>query len=111
MSFDRAQVLLVGDPNCKVSALVENETRDNGVLGSAGPLERELAVLRDLSRTTTLKPGQNIVTSGLGGIFPKGIPIGKVVDSRSVEYGLLVEARIKLAANLNALEEVWVLMP
>lgn len=111
VSFDRSQVLLVGDPNCKVSALVENETRDNGVLGASGPVESDLAVLRFLPRTTTLKPGQNVVTSGLGGIFPKGIRIGKVVDSRPVEYGSYVEASVKVAANLNALEEVWVLMP
>ena len=111
VSFDRAQVLLVGDPNCKVSALVENETRDHGVLGAAGPLESELTLLSYLPRNSTLKPGQNVVTSGMGGIFPKGIPIGKVVDSRPVEYGLYVEARVKLAANLSALEEVWVLMP
>ncbi len=43
--------------------------------------------------------------------FPKGIPIGQIVDSRSVEYGLYAEARVKLNANLGALEQVWVLLP
>jgi rod shape-determining protein MreC len=111
VGFDRAQVVLTGDPNCKVSALVENESRDTGVLRPSGPLESDLVVLSYLPRSTTVKPGQNVVTSGLGGVFPKGIPIGKVVDTRPVEYGLYVEARVKLAANLNALEEVWVLLP
>jgi rod shape-determining protein MreC len=111
VSSDRSQVLLIGDPNCKVSALVENETRDSGVLGPSGPLETELAVLSYLPRTSSLKPGQNVVTSGLGGVFPKGIAVGKVVDARPVELGLYVEARVKLNANLNALEEVWVLLP
>lgn len=111
VGFDRSQVLLIGDPNCKVSALVENDTRDSGVLGPSGPLETELALLSYLPRTSSLKSGQNVVTSGLGGVFPKGLTIGKVVDARSVEFGLYVEARVKLTANLNALEEVWVLMP
>jgi rod shape-determining protein MreC len=111
VSFDRAQVLLIGDPNCKVSVLVSNETRDSGVLGPSGPLETELATLSYLPRTTNLKPGQSVTTSGLGGVFPSGITVGKVVDARPVEFGLYVEARVKLAANLNALEEVWVLMP
>lgn len=111
VSFDRSQVVLLGDPNCRVSALVENEARDNGIIGPSGPVQGDLAVLSYLPPGAVLKPGQNVVTSGLGGVFPKGIPIGKVLDSRSVEFGLYVEARIKLAANLNGLEEVWVLMP
>ena len=52
-----------------------------------------------------------MVTSGEGGIFPKGIPIGKIVDVQPVDYGSRTEARVKLAANLNALEEVWVMFP
>lgn len=111
VNLDRSQVLLIGDPGCKVSALVENESRDSGILGPSGPLESELALLSYLPRTSSLKPGQNVITSGLGGVFPKGIAIGKIVDARPVEFGLYVEARVKLAANLNALEEVWVLMP
>jgi rod shape-determining protein MreC len=111
VSGNQSQVLLVGDPNCKVSAVVESDARDTGVIGPAGPLESGLVVLSYLPRSTAIKPGQGVFTSGLGGIFPKGIPIGKVVDARPVAYGLYVEARIQLAANPNALEEVWVLMP
>ena len=36
---------------------------------------------------------------------------GTVADARSVESGLYTEAQVKLAAKLNALEEVWVLFP
>ena len=111
VSFDRAQVVLLGDPNCRVAALVENATRDNGVLGPSGPVPGDVAVLSYLPPGAVVKPGQKVVTSGLGGIFPKGIPIGQVLDSQSVEFGLYVEARVKLAANLNGLEEIWVLMP
>lgn len=106
-----AQVVLLGDPNCKVAAAVENESRDMGIVGAAGPFDHSLVAMEFLSRNAAVKPGQNVLTSGLGGVFPKGILIGKIVDSRSVEYGLYTEARVKLAANLNALEEVWVLMP
>ena len=105
-----AQVMLVGDPNCKVSATVSNEKRDSGILGAASPLDNELVELTHLPRGADVKPGQAVVTSGLG-IFPKGIPIGRIVDSRPAEYGLYTQARVKLAANPGALEEVWVLMP
>lgn len=107
----RSQVVLLGDPNCKASALVRNPAYDTGVISASGPLDNSLVELAYLSGTAILKPGQEVITSGLGGIFPKGIPIGQIVDSRSVEYGLYTEARVKLNANLGALEQVWVLLP
>jgi rod shape-determining protein MreC len=107
----RSQVVLIGDPNCKASALVENPAHDIGIINASGPLDNSLVELTYLSGSANLKPGQNVITSGLGGIFPKGIPIGLVVDSRPVEFGLYTEARVKLSANLGALEQVWVLLP
>jgi rod shape-determining protein MreC len=111
VSLTRSQVTLLGDPNCKVSARVDNETRDVGVIGPSGPLETDLVALGYLSRNASLKPGQSVVTSGVGGIFPTGIPIGTVVDVQPVDYGSRAEARVKLAANLSALDEVWVMFP
>jgi rod shape-determining protein MreC len=110
VSLTRSQVVLLGDPNCKVAARVENPTRDTGVIGGSGPLESGICEMAYLSRTADLKPGQNVWTSGLGGIFPKDILIGKVLDSRSEDYGMSTVARVKLAANLSALDEVWVMM-
>lgn len=106
----RSQVVLVGDANCRVAAYVQNETTDSGVLGNASPIDREMIDLTYLPRITNIKPGQIVLTSGLGGTFPRGIPIGKVVDSKQVEYGLSTEARVKLENRLGSLDEVWVLM-
>ena len=111
VTLTRSQVTLVGDPNCKVAARVNNETHDSGVIGPSGPLETELVELGYLSRNANLKSGQAVLTSGEGGIFPAGITIGKVVDVQSVDSGSRTEARVKLAANLNALQEVWVMLP
>jgi rod shape-determining protein MreC len=112
VSLTRAQVILLGDPACRAAALVKNTARDQGVINAgAAVLDTSLVNLGFLSRNAILAPGQNVVTSGQGGIFPTEIPIGTIVDFRSVEFGLYTEARVKLAANLNALEEVWVLFP
>jgi rod shape-determining protein MreC len=111
VSYTRSQVVLLGDPNCRVSALVENEAGDKGIISSGGLFDGSFVELSYLSRNANLKPGQTVVTSGLGGFFPKGIPIGKIVDTRQVDYGLYVEAQVKLAVNLGALEEVWVMLP
>jgi rod shape-determining protein MreC len=110
VSLTRSQVTLLGDPNCRVAARVENDTRDTGVIGPGGPLDSEYVELGFLSRNANLKPGQMVRTSGNGGIFPRDILIGKVVESHPVEYGLNTVATVKLAANLSALEEVWVMV-
>ena len=109
VSYLNSQVVLIGDPNCHVSAVVENASHDMGVLIASGPLDTSLVQLSYLASSANLKPGQNVLTSGLGGIFPKGIPIGKIVDAQAVEYGLATEARVKLNASLGALEQVWIL--
>jgi rod shape-determining protein MreC len=112
VSLTRSQVVLIGDPNCRISALVENPTRDTGIISASGPLDNSLVELTYLSSSANLKPGQNVFTSGLGGVFPKGIPIGLVAEeAQPVEFGLYTEARVKLSANLGALEQVWVLFP
>ena len=111
VSLTRSQVVLLGDPNCKVAARVDNPTGDTGIIGASGPLDRGFVELGFISRNANLKPGQLVRTSGKGGIFPENIPIGNIVDTRSVEYGSASVARVKLAANFGALDEVWVRFP
>ena len=107
-----SQVALVGDPECGVSVIV-SETRDSGIIqdSRAAPDGEGLVVLRTLQRSSAAMPGHRVVTSGLGGVFPAGIPVGQIVDTRQVEGGLYTEARVRLGANLNQLEDVWVLQP
>ncbi len=79
--------------------------------GPSLPQEQGMIDLDLLSGNSSVRPGQEVLTWGIGGVFPPGIPIGKIVDTRPKEYGLSMEARVKLAANLSALEEVWVMVP
>jgi rod shape-determining protein MreC len=109
--FDRSQVLLVGDPNCRVSAIVQ-DTRESGIVtpSSSSLLDHTLVDLTLLPRGNVFKPGQRALTSGLGGVFPKGIPIGTLVDTRTQSFDLYTEARLKLAVDSSRLEEVWVII-
>lgn len=111
VSLTSARVVLIGDANCKVPAAILGDTVESGIITSAGPFDGSFVNLTYLANRANLKPGQNVVTSGLSAIYPKGIPIGTVADARPVESGLYTEAQVKLAANLNALEEVWVVLP
>jgi rod shape-determining protein MreC len=109
-----SRVVLLGDPKCKVAAIVDSPTRDTkGVImpGEASILDESIVEMRYLTANSTAIPGQKVHTSGLGGIFPKGIPIGEIIRTNSVDFGLYMEAQVKLSANLNELEEVWVLLP
>jgi rod shape-determining protein MreC len=111
VSFDHAQVVLVGDPKCSVAARVLNDTRDAGIVGAGGPYDTSFVDMNFLPPRANLKAGQEVVTSGDGLIFPKGIPIGRIVDWRAAEFGLYTQAQIKLNSSLAGLEEVWVMMP
>jgi rod shape-determining protein MreC len=90
--------------------MTNNET---GIItaNASAPQAEGMIDLELLSGASSVRPGQRVVTWGVGGVFPKGIMIGKIVDVRTKEYGLTTEARVKLAADLGALEEVWVKLP
>ena len=112
VGYAQSQVVLLGDPGCRVSVRVA-ETRDDGVIdpSSSNPLDDTLVELKYLSRNSKALPGQLVVTSGLGGFFPRGIVVGQIADVRTAGYGLYKEARVSLAVKLNTLEEVWVKLP
>jgi len=111
--FSQSRVVLLGDPDCRVAVMVNGPSRDHGVIApaSSNPLDPSIVDLDYLSQHSDLKPGQQVLTSGLGGIFPKGIPVGRIIDFQSVDFGLYSEARVKLSVRMNELEEVWVILP
>jgi rod shape-determining protein MreC len=109
---NRSQVILIGDPNFRVSALIQ-EIGETGVIqaNSSNPFQQNMVDLAFLSGTSKVRADQVVITSGDGGIFPRGILIGRIIDWRNVDYGVAREARVRLAASLNALDEVWVRLP
>jgi rod shape-determining protein MreC len=109
----QSRVALIGDDNCQVAAVVQQSRINTGIIvkSSPSPFEYQIVDLAHLPVNQDLKAGQKILTSGLGGVFPPGIIIGEILDFRNVGHGLYQEARVRLAANLNQLEEVWVVMP
>ena len=110
----RSQVLLLGDPNCKVAAKVETgrlEGGEAGIIGGSGPLDNGFVEMGFISKAANLKAGQQVKTSGRGGVFPENIPIGTIIDARLVDYGQSAVARVKLSADLGGLDLLWVRFP
>ncbi|MBI5687485.1 MAG: rod shape-determining protein MreC [Verrucomicrobia bacterium] len=105
-----SRVQLIVDPNCKVSALVQ-ETRSPGIVeGVFEGLGGEPGCRMDfIGRDAKVFAKYTVITSGLGGVFPKGIRIGTLEPAALNESGLYKSARIKPAVDLNRLEEVFVI--
>jgi rod shape-determining protein MreC len=111
VGFARSRVVMLGDPGCRVAAQVQ-ETREKGsIMASASSLDRLVVELTYLPGTAVCRPGHRVITSGDGGIFTNGIPVGTIIEVQTNEFGLYLEARVRLAANLNRLDEVWVMIP
>jgi len=102
-----ATVLLLLDPESGVGGLVQR-TRDTGVvLGRAGVTGT--LRMRFFSREAKAEVGDEVISSGLGGVFPPGLPIGRVTRVEAAELGLVQSAEVKPAADFQHLEDVLVI--
>lgn len=105
-SREMSQVVLVTDPNLAVDCRVAR-TRDRGVLtGSA----QDKCVLRYLRLDSEARPGDEVVTSGLDGIFPRGLPVGRIESVSKDDQRLFLRARVIPAVNFSEIEEVLVIL-
>ncbi|MGI6129953.1 MAG: rod shape-determining protein MreC [bacterium] len=107
VSAKSAEVLLISDQRSAVGAMGQS-SRDVGVLGG-GDVEGTCRLIY-LPRTATIRTGETVITSGLGGVYPKGLVLGHVVEVSKEDYGLGKFARVKPAVNLDHLEEVLVII-
>lgn len=101
-----SKVLLITDPGFSLDCRV-GRTRDRGVL--SGHLDGK-CILRYVSLQSTMKAGDDVVTSGLGGVFPKGLKVGTIESVRPGPHGLFLEAAVIPAVDFSTVEEVLVIM-
>jgi rod shape-determining protein MreC len=78
-------------------------TRINGVLAGAGTGKLKMLYI---PLDKNVEPGEEVMTSGLSGIFPKGIRVGEVVSVHRSRTGLYQYAMIRPYADLMSEEEV-----
>jgi len=102
-------VLLITDPRSGIAAMVQDSRLV--AIAEGDPSARGMVRLPRLPRDFTINVGDVILTSGLGAIFPRDqvFVIGHVHEIFVSADGLLKFARIVPAANLDRLEEVFVL--
>ncbi|GBD26033.1 Cell shape-determining protein MreC [bacterium HR30] len=106
-SRNSARVLLITDHNSGVDALIQR-TRARGIV--EGSVDGR-CTMKYVPRDEDVAVGDRVITSGLDGIFPKGLLIGEVTHVTRGTRGLLQVAEVRPAAALDRLEEVLVLSP
>jgi len=105
---DVAQIQLLTDRDCSVGALLAR-TRARGVVAGSGEQASPTGLtLNYVSNLEDVVEGDLIVTSGMDGIYPKGIAIGRVGSVRNGPR-LFKLVTVEPAANLDRLEEVFIL--
>jgi len=98
-----AQVLLITDPSCAAGCMLE-KSRLQGILKGSGQDQCGLHYVMDEEKVPA---GEAVVTSGLDGIYPKGLLVGYVIRAR--DGNIYKRINVKPAASLNRLENVLVL--
>jgi len=102
LHLSSALVLLVTDPDSRIAALVER-SRETGLLVGRSLSQCELVYLDGQADVAI---GDRIVTAGLGGTFPKGLPLGTVTRVGRDEEAAVTTAWVEPAARLSRLEDV-----
>lgn len=103
-SITHSRVQLLVDPNLKLSVMERRtrvvgflESMDGHVLTAMVPAHAGVSV------------GDTLVTSGLGGIFPKGIPVGTVKQVRKSDLDVMRQMDVEPFQEFSTLEEVFVM--
>jgi rod shape-determining protein MreC len=107
----------VSDNFSSIQSILHEDTRITSSIENTpyfGPLiwegnDPSIVTLTDIPNQLNLKVNERVITSGLGVIFPKGIPIGRVVKSGVKGGGSFLDIYVKLATNFYSLQYVYVI--
>ncbi len=105
VSATTSTVRLLTDESSSVSAMIQS-TRSQGMLVGSATGEVTLTLI---STSEDVEVGDTVVTSGLGGVFPKGLAIGTVTSVESSSGSLYLDITVELFASSGSYEEVLVI--
>lgn len=99
-----SKVLLITDPTSMVTAILQSSRLTGVVNGQPGADP----IMESIPQGTEIGVGEIVLTSGLGGNFPKGIPIGQVTEIRQRDFDVFQQAVIRPTVDFSRLELVMV---
>lgn len=101
-------LLTSNDEHTKISVVIDvGESKVNGIINNYD-YETQTFDIQLLDSSDALEKEQRIVTSGLGGHFPKGIYFGQVDEIRQVAEGVGISVKAKSSVNFNDLNYIKV---
>ena len=103
-----ATALLLTNPGSRI-AIFTQESRTAGILTGEGT-NKNLAV-RYMQRDTNAKPGEILITSGLDGKYPKGIPVARVISVAPSNYTEFMTIYAEPLVDMQHIEDVMLLEP
>ncbi len=101
----QSSLQLVIDQRSRVPALMQRNRVRGLVYGTQSGL-----ALRQINRRAVIKLGDRVISSGLGGMFPKGILIGTVTKLHLKPYELFQTAELEPAVDFSRMEEVFIIL-
>ena len=109
VSVTTAKVTTLLSPEAKVGAM-DQKTHDSGIAtGSAKLSDEGDFILSVISADNKIKAGDIIITTGVGGVYPPGLVVGKVTDLGYSEYDTTPYAVMKPYADLRSVSDVVVI--
>lgn len=111
-SNSTSRVLLITDPNNAVDVVVQRSRSRALLVGTIKGTELSrnyyLSRLEYLDRKSDIIEGDVLITSGLDGIYPSGIPVGVVAALDNDSYGVFKDAEVVPFVDFSSLEEVLI---
>ncbi|HZT08551.1 MAG TPA: rod shape-determining protein MreC [Chloroflexota bacterium] len=103
-----SKVLLITDVNSAVSARIQNpDSRATGVVRGTGDGH---LIMQYVPRSDVLRTGDLAITSGIGGVFPSGIVVGRVLQVRQRDVDVFQEALVEPAVDVRSLERLYIVL-
>ncbi|MDO8786029.1 MAG: rod shape-determining protein MreC [Syntrophales bacterium] len=101
-----SKILLLTDENSRIDALVQR-TRMPGILEGSGSKTN----LKYVPKTDDIRVGDAVISSGMGGVFPKGLLLGFVTKVDKKDAALFQKVEVTPFVDVARLEEVLVFLP
>ncbi|HEX7814076.1 rod shape-determining protein MreC [Dyella sp.] len=101
-----AIVMLVTDPNHAIPVMIERTGLRTVAYGSR---EGDQLSLPNVPLAADVRQGDKLLSSGLGGRFPPGFPVGEILSIGQSQSGLFLEARARPTADIDRSDDVLIL--